>query len=289
MEKEFTEGDAFVAAYSEYFGVVYKEALKYSGNHHIAEEIAQDAFFTAYIQCGSESKQQIKIWMLMFARYRAMNYIRDHKREVPLAEITMSEDRYPNSLIDDSSEDQVVALLKEKCFRELGIDIFQELYQKNARWYKAVTLVYYADMPQKEVAKRMGITLNALEGILKRARKWMIKRYKDQYDRLTRYIKNRWDVQPPVFYIKVCKRICRWQILYIRSIDENASGLVSGSSLDQINDGVDRILLRRILHGLNVCFTILIQVHDRIKKNIMIKLFLFKNDTVALTFERTGI
>lgn len=49
MEKEFTEGDAFVAAYSEYFGVVYKEALKYSGNHHIAEEIAQDAFFTAYI------------------------------------------------------------------------------------------------------------------------------------------------------------------------------------------------------------------------------------------------
>ena len=64
---------------------------------------------------------------------------------------------------------------------------------------------------------------------------------------------------------------------------------MSGSSLDQINDGVDRILLRRILHGLNVCFTILIQVHDRIKKNIMIKLFLFKNDTVALTFERTGI
>lgn len=64
MEKEFTEGDAFVAAYSEYFGVVYKEALKYSGNHHIAEEIAQDAFL-AYIQFGSESKQQIRTWMLM--------------------------------------------------------------------------------------------------------------------------------------------------------------------------------------------------------------------------------
>lgn len=96
----------------------------------------------------------------------------------------MADDRYPNSLIDDSSEDRVVALLKEQCFHELGIDIFRELYQKNVRWYKAVTLVYYADMPQKEVAKRMGITLNALEGILKRARKWMIKRYKDQYDRL---------------------------------------------------------------------------------------------------------
>lgn len=72
-------------------------------------------------------------------------------------------------------------------------------------------------------------------------------------------------------------------------MNENASGLVSGSSLDQINDGVDRILLRRILHGLNICFTILIQVHDRIKKNIMIKFFLFKNDTVALALKRTGI
>lgn len=45
MEKEFTEGDAFVAAYSEYFGVVYKEALKYSGNHHIAEEICSGCLF----------------------------------------------------------------------------------------------------------------------------------------------------------------------------------------------------------------------------------------------------
>lgn len=289
MEKEFTEGDAFVAAYSEYFGVVYKEALKYSGNHHIAEEIAQDAFFTAYIQFGSESKQQIRTWMLMFARYRAMNYIRDHKREVPLAEITMSEDRYPNSLIDDSSEDQVVALLKEQCFRELGIDIFRELYQKNARWYKAVTLVYYADMPQKEVAKRMGITLNALEGILKRARKWMIKGIKISMTAYTIYKKQVGCTATCFLYQSMQEKLPVAGSLHIRSMNENASGLVSGSSLDQINDGVDRILLRRILHGLNVCFTILIQVHDRIKKNIMIKLFLFKNDTVALALKRTGI
>lgn len=33
MGKEFTEGDAFVAAYSEYFGVVYKEALNWKPSH----------------------------------------------------------------------------------------------------------------------------------------------------------------------------------------------------------------------------------------------------------------
>ena len=40
------------------------------------------------------------------------------------------------------------------------------------------------DAAEKEAAKQMGVTLYALEGMLKRARKWMIKRYKDEYDRL---------------------------------------------------------------------------------------------------------
>ena len=164
MGKEFTGESAFVDAYSEYFDVVYREALRYSGNHHVAEEIAQDAFFMAYVQNGNESKQQIKAWMLMLAKYRAMNYIRDHKREVSLEEITMSEDEYPDALVDDSSEEYVIAMLKEQGFRKLGIDIFRELYQKKARWYQAVTLVYYVDMPQKEAAKQMGVTLYALEG-----------------------------------------------------------------------------------------------------------------------------
>ncbi len=133
MGREFTGESAFVDAYSEYFDVVYREALRYSGNHHIAEEIAQDAFFTAYIQFGSESKQQIKAWMLMLAKYRAMNYIRDHKREVSLEEITMSEEKYPDALVDDSSEEYVIAMLKEQGFHKLGIDIFRELYQKKCQ------------------------------------------------------------------------------------------------------------------------------------------------------------
>ena len=123
MGREFTGESAFVDAYSEYFDVVYREALRYSGNHHVAEEIAQDAFFMAYVQNGNESKQQIKAWMLMLAKYRAMNYIRDHKREVSLEEITMSEEKYPDALVDDSSEEYVIAMLKEQGFRKLGIEI----------------------------------------------------------------------------------------------------------------------------------------------------------------------
>ena len=129
-----------------------------------------------------------------------MNYIRDHKREVSLEEITMSEEKYPDALVDDSSEEYVIAMLKEQGFRKLGIDIFRELYQKKARWYQAVTLVYYVDMPQKEAAKQMGVTLYALEGMLKRARKWMIKGTKMSMTAYTIH-KKQVEVQPPVFYV----------------------------------------------------------------------------------------
>lgn len=37
MGREFTGESAFVDAYSEYFDAVYREALRYSGNHHVAE------------------------------------------------------------------------------------------------------------------------------------------------------------------------------------------------------------------------------------------------------------
>ena len=66
-----------------------------------------------------------------------------------------------------------------------------------------MTLVYYVDMPQKEAAKQMGVTLYALEGMLKRARKWMIKRYKGTKMSMTAYTihKKQVEVQPPVFYV----------------------------------------------------------------------------------------
>ena len=132
MGREFTGESAFVDAYSEYFDVVYREALRYCGSHHVAEEIAQDAFFMAYVQNENESTQLVKAWKQMLAKYRAMNYIRDHKREVSLEEITMSEEKYPDALVDDSSEEYVIAMIKEQGFRRLGIDIFRELYQKKA-------------------------------------------------------------------------------------------------------------------------------------------------------------
>ena len=64
---------------------------------------------------------------------------------------------------------------------------------------------------------------------------------------------------------------------------------VSGNGFDQIDNGIDGILLRRILHCLNVRLTVLIKVRDCFQEDIMIQFLFFQNNTVSLTFERTGV
>ncbi len=88
-------------------------------------------------------------------------------------------------MIDDSSEDQVVALLKEKCFRELGIDIFSGTVSEECEMVQSCDSIILCGYATERSRKENGHYIKCItKGILKRARKWMIKRYKDQYDRL---------------------------------------------------------------------------------------------------------
>lgn len=100
MGKEFTE-EMPLWLHTANTSVLYTKAFKkYSGNHHIAErDYSGCLFHTAYIQCGSESKTADKNMDAYVGECDDELYKENRKREVPLAEITMSEDRYPNSLI----------------------------------------------------------------------------------------------------------------------------------------------------------------------------------------------
>ena len=184
MGKEFINYAAFIEAYEEYFEVVYEEAYDYSGNHHVAEEIAQEVFFIILTHTRSADKKYVLKWMLMTARCRALNYLRDNGRLVPMELLSVEDDKYPIEFLEESSEDTTLEKIRNERYQELEARIFHELNEKNRRWYDAVTMTYYLGIPQKEVAEEMGITLYALEGMLKRARKWLVKKYKAQYDHL---------------------------------------------------------------------------------------------------------
>lgn len=49
------------------------------------------------------------------------------------------------------------------------------LSKKNPRWYEAIILVYYMDIPQVKVAEIMEIRKEVLHALLHRAKKWIRK------------------------------------------------------------------------------------------------------------------
>ena len=62
----------------------------------------------------------------------------------------------------------------------------EEMNKKNPRWYEAMVLVYYMDMPQVKAAELMGINLRTLHSLLHRAKNWIKKNYKVEYEEMNR-------------------------------------------------------------------------------------------------------
>ena len=83
-----------------------------------------------------------------------------------------------------STEENVLIKTKEEKHTLLRKEIFTQLYQKNPRWWQAVVLAYIYEVPQEDIAVKMRIELNALYQMLYRARKWITKNYREEFEKL---------------------------------------------------------------------------------------------------------
>lgn len=85
-----------------------------------------------------------------------------------------------------SAEEQFLEDDLQKQRLELHEKIFTNLMEKNERWYDAIVLVYYMEMPQAKAAELMGIRLEVLHSLLHRAKKWIKKKYGTEYEEMNR-------------------------------------------------------------------------------------------------------
>ena len=73
----------------------------------------------------------------------------------------------------ESAEEHVFHKILQKEKVGYGWTILDALYEENENWYEAITMVYCLERKQKDVAESMGISIQALTGVLYRARKWV--------------------------------------------------------------------------------------------------------------------
>ena len=179
MELESKERSVFDVIYDRYVGTVYKTAIKYSGNHHIAEEIVQEAFLKLLLHGDGVNPDAAGKWLTLTTKHMALNYNRDCLVE----DLVYDEAAYQLDM-EESPEDLLFEKLESEQHIRLLDEIFEALYRENPRWYEAVTITYVLGKPQKEVADKMGITLEVLHSTLYRAKRWIRRNYGERYRHL---------------------------------------------------------------------------------------------------------
>lgn len=175
------DGDRFEEIYEKYADLVYQTALYYSRDGYAAEEIVQTVFLKLYVNRKNINLRAVNSWLVTAAKYAALNYKRDSHYEILKEEIS---ETGRNQFCAESPEEYVIRVFQSSGYQELIKDIFTDLHQTNPRWYEAVVITYLMEKPQKEVAQNMGVSLEVLHSMLYRAKKWIQKKYKQEYDRL---------------------------------------------------------------------------------------------------------
>lgn len=181
MSQKLSENIDFNTAYDKYVNLVFKTALNYSGDHYVAEEASQYTFMQLYIQFEQIKRGNIKLWLITTAKNYVLNYKEKVKWELTDENIVELCDMREAAR---STEENVLIKTKEEKHTLLRKEIFTQLYQKNPRWWQAVVLAYIYEVPQEDIAVKMRIELNALYQMLYRARKWITKNYREEFEKL---------------------------------------------------------------------------------------------------------
>ena len=168
----------FNEIYEEYKNLVLKAAYIYSGNDYdAAEDITQDTFLKLYTNFDRLKNGNVYAWLYTAAKNAAINYRTRSGREVLELDDEESGIEEPAA---KSTEEEFASREKSRLHRK----IIAGLREKNPRWYEAVLLVYYMDIPQEAVAAMMGIRLGTLHAMLHRARNWIRKTYGAEYEEM---------------------------------------------------------------------------------------------------------
>ena len=174
----------FNEIYEKYKNLVLKAAYIYSGNNYdVAEDITQDTFLKLYTKFDDLKGGNLSAWLFTTAKNAALNYKKKHDREI----LSVDDEEYTDDEpYRESTEEEYAENELERERARLHDRIFQGLMEKNPRWYEAVFLAYYMEIPQEKGAQMMDIRLGVLHSILHRAKKWIRKTYGVEYEEMNR-------------------------------------------------------------------------------------------------------
>ena len=151
-------------AFRQYTNDLYRYLFSLSKDHHLAEDLVQEAFYRAYVQMADYDIKNIKTWLFKVAYHAFIDHYRKQKR------IIVSEDVHESvTFTMKTPEDE---LLEKEAFKLLLLDIHSLKEQER----HALVLCDLHQFSYQEAAIILEMNLNTFKSNLLRGRKKVMKR-----------------------------------------------------------------------------------------------------------------
>lgn len=150
---------------SEYQNLIYSICYRLTGDYFDAEDLTQDAFFSAYRHLKEFDGQNEKAWLCRIATNKCIDYLkRAGRRSVPTEELFFS------SLPDGRSSPE-----KEALETEVRQRLYDSCCKLSPPYRQAALDYYYYELDISEIAAKTGKNKKTLQTQIYRA-KGMLKK-----------------------------------------------------------------------------------------------------------------
>ena len=166
---------SFEDVYKNYFKRVYAFLYKLTSDPHIAEEMAQETFYRAFVGFHKyDGSCEIFTWLAAIAKNVFFKYLSKQKLQ------TLNIDLVIESQSADSSTDPEAVLARK--FEAIYVgDCVKRLPPK---YRDVVFLRIYAELPFSQIAESLGITENSAKVVYYRAKNMLRKDLFKENDKL---------------------------------------------------------------------------------------------------------
>lgn len=183
MNGKLTKDEMFESIYKSCEKDVYRACLHLTMDHDLASDMTQQAFVNFYERFDVMEIESAKAYLISSAKYLTYNYYRRISRECSPDE--NDEEFQTLGLTVESVEEQYFGNIRRMMARELTDEILMNLKERHESWYEIIYRLFFRNMTHEEIAADLGITKDVLYSRLHRAKLWILKNYKENFDKIT--------------------------------------------------------------------------------------------------------
>ena len=161
--------DAFAILVEKYQSQIHALAWRKIGDYHIAEDITQEVFLTAYQKLATLTHpDRFAKWLYVIANNLCVTWLRKEATQPQQQSLTLTN---PEELAE-LCYSEYIAQQRKETGKESDRALIQKLLDKLRETDRTVIRLYYlAEMTCEEISKFLGVSQNTIKSRLSRARK----------------------------------------------------------------------------------------------------------------------